>query len=60
MGAVQTGAKFKEAFLNGVEKTKDFIKKSAQVVKKLVDSPEAKNVINMLTEMAGIPCLSQT
>jgi hypothetical protein len=54
MGAIQSGAKFKEAFVNGMNKTKEFVKKGAQVVKKVVDSPEAKNVINMLTKMVSI------
>jgi hypothetical protein len=36
MGAVQTGSKIKEALLNGVNKTKEFLKKVAQVVKKVL------------------------
>jgi hypothetical protein len=53
--AIQSGAKFKEAFLNEVKKTKDSIKKGVTVVKKILDTPETKNVINMLTEVVGIP-----
>jgi hypothetical protein len=55
MGAVQAGAKIKEAVVNGMNKTKAFMKKSAQVVKKVVNTPETKNLIDMLTKMAGIP-----
>jgi hypothetical protein len=55
MGAVQTEAKIKEALINGAQKTKEFIKKGAQVVKKVLDSPGTKDLINTLTKMTGIP-----
>jgi hypothetical protein len=55
MGAVQTGAKIKEAVINGMNKTKEFMKKGAKVIKKVVDTPETKNLIDALTRMTGIP-----
>jgi CRISPR/Cas system endoribonuclease Cas6 (RAMP superfamily) len=55
MGAIQSRAKFKEAFVNGMNKVKEFVKKGAKFIKKVVDTPEAKNVIDMLTKMAGTP-----
>jgi hypothetical protein len=55
MGAVQTGVKIKEVIINGFNKTKEFMKKGAQVVKKVVDTPETKNLIDMLTKMTCIP-----